>query len=454
MLAIHKKLLLLAWAAVAGFVGCQTVPVEEFPANADPSAEIENLAKARQVALEQNVNTLSPHNWGEVNTQLDEARRERDDGADSKTILKSVAMGHAYLKKANEAAQISRSSLPQVIEARRLAVEANAPTLVKPAFDAVERDFKIATEDIEDGNLGTAERLRPDLLKRYAAVELDAIKQGALGAALNNTEQARREGADQWAPRSLAQTEADLKTAAAYIDANRHDKAGVAAQAATATQAASQLLNVTRQAKIAQKTDAETLVLQRQQEEARLAAEAAAATQAATSAENQLTGAQGEVAKLQTQNTALAAQQAFNQKFDAARARFSPQEAEVLRQGNDLLIRMKGIDFASGKAAIPPKNFALLGKVIAVAKDFQAPKVTVEGHTDAVGGKALNQKLSEERAAAVVDYFAANGIDRAQLTSVGFGDQRPLASNKTKEGRAQNRRVDVILQPGADATAH
>jgi len=74
--------------------------------------------------------------------------------------------------------------------------------------------------------------------------------------------------------------------------------------------------------------------------------------------------------------------------------------------------------------------------------------VTVEGHTDSTGGKKLNQKLSAARAEAVKEYLEVNAADPSiEFDSKGFGYDKPLATNKTPEGRAQNRRVDVVIEP-------
>ena len=72
--------------------------------------------------------------------------------------------------------------------------------------------------------------------------------------------------------------------------------------------------------------------------------------------------------------------------------------------------------------------------------------VVVEGHTDSIGSDAYNMKLSQRRANAVRDYMVKNGVSGSRIKTEAYGKTRPIASNKTAEGRAQNRRVDIVTQ--------
>jgi len=87
----------------------------------------------------------------------------------------------------------------------------------------------------------------------------------------------------------------------------------------------------------------------------------------------------------------------------------------------------------------------MLDQVVALLKQDQSLKLEVQGHTDNVGAAAANLKLSQDRAAAVKDYLVTTGgIAAARLTTAGFGDTKPVAPNTTDEGRAQNRRVELV----------
>jgi len=105
----------------------------------------------------------------------------------------------------------------------------------------------------------------------------------------------------------------------------------------------------------------------------------------------------------------------------------------------------KTILFNSGKATFQQQTFPVLQSIVAILKEYPSSKFMIEGHTDSDGSNALNQTLSENRAAAVKNYLIENGIAADRLNSAGYGETKPIDSNKTKKGKANNRRVEVKL---------
>ncbi len=103
-----------------------------------------------------------------------------------------------------------------------------------------------------------------------------------------------------------------------------------------------------------------------------------------------------------------------------------------------------GAQFDFNKATIKPSGRDVLDKAVKTLKDNPDLHVVVEGHTDSVGSDSYNQKLSERRAAAVKAYLVDEGISAARITTRGYGKSRPVASNETEAGRAQNRRADIV----------
>jgi OmpA-OmpF porin, OOP family len=104
-----------------------------------------------------------------------------------------------------------------------------------------------------------------------------------------------------------------------------------------------------------------------------------------------------------------------------------------------------GIVFDFNAATIDPSSKPKLDAAIAVLEEYPEVKIKIVGHTDAVGTDEFNQKLSEERAAAVKQYLVDGGIDPSRITTEGRGSSEPVASNDTEEGRAKNRRIDFEI---------
>lgn len=116
--------------------------------------------------------------------------------------------------------------------------------------------------------------------------------------------------------------------------------------------------------------------------------------------------------------------------------------AELAKTGK---VTLRSIQFDTGKATLKPESSSMLDQVVALLKQDQSLKLEVQGHTDNVGAAAANLKLSQDRAAAVKDYLVTTGgIAAARLTTAGFGDTKPVAPNTTDDGRAQNRRVELV----------
>jgi len=113
------------------------------------------------------------------------------------------------------------------------------------------------------------------------------------------------------------------------------------------------------------------------------------------------------------------------------------------------VIRLRGVNFDFDKANIRPDAAVILDEAASLLSDALADcpsrSVSVEGHTDAVGTDAYNQDLSERRSNAVMDYLAGKGVSPSRLSSKGFGESNPIATNETREGRALNRRVELRL---------
>jgi outer membrane protein OmpA-like peptidoglycan-associated protein len=144
----------------------------------------------------------------------------------------------------------------------------------------------------------------------------------------------------------------------------------------------------------------------------------------------------------------IAYEQKVVQKFDEVFNMFDMTEADVFRQGNDIILRMTGFSFDIGSAEVKPENYSLLTKVQKAINIFSESQIVIQGHTDSQGGDSMNMTLSQKRADAVKAYLLANmpSYNASNIASVGYGESKPIENNETKYGRSQNRRIDVVIE--------
>ena len=132
----------------------------------------------------------------------------------------------------------------------------------------------------------------------------------------------------------------------------------------------------------------------------------------------------------------------------ALEAELSGTGVGVARQGDNLILRMPAdVTFATNSASLDPRFGPVLADVAAVLNRYDQSIVDVVGHTDSTGGDAINQPLSERRASSVAQQLVSNGVLPGRLYVQGVSSRYPVASNDTVEGRAQNRRVEILIRP-------
>ena len=137
----------------------------------------------------------------------------------------------------------------------------------------------------------------------------------------------------------------------------------------------------------------------------------------------------------------------FDHQEKLLREKLQGTGVSVTRTETGLHLNMPGnITFATDKYEILPSFYDVLDSVALVFKKYDKTAITISGYTDSTGSFEYNQQLSEKRADSVRDYFATKGVAKGRLYSKGNGPRNPIASNDTKEGRAQNRRVEIDIE--------
>ena len=138
----------------------------------------------------------------------------------------------------------------------------------------------------------------------------------------------------------------------------------------------------------------------------------------------------------------------MDKQEDKLRKQMQGTGVSVTRDGDTITLNMpSNITFDTNRYMLKSQFNQTLDSVVLVLKEYKSTMVTVMGHTDSTGSKEHNQNLSVQRALSVADYLAGKGVAEQRLAASGYGEAFPIATNKTEAGRAQNRRVEIQLEP-------
>lgn len=291
---------------------------------------------------------------------------------------------------------------------------------VDPEVERLRAQLRTLDQDTTLGALAPAERLRAQQAIEALALAKRRDREDALHAAERRMDIARAAAESESYQQQLQALERERDRI--MLEASRRD-----AEAA--------------------RLEAEKLRLQslaRLEEAERAQREAASAM-----ALSELSTAEAEQAKrlaqAQSQEAALARKEADLAFAAADSLRLQLQTMTATSEARGQVMTLSGDAFASGQSQLKPEARANLQRVVEFVGRFPDKAVLIEGHTDSQGSANLNQVLSQKRAEAVRDALLQDGVAASRLTAVGLGKDRPIADNATSEGRARNRRVEIVV---------
>ena len=290
----------------------------------------------------------------------------------------------------------------------------------------------------------------------------------ALFEAHNAERVAKAAASGQYAPDIMQEAERDLHNADAIESGPHRDVKMIFTQAREATQRFedARLTSLRKQAAererrtIQEKETAQQEAAASQQQAAAAQEQAANAQAAADRAAAERARAEAERAKAEADAAAARAQaedaqrkaQASEQDAATTREKLRSQLNAVLQTSESargLIVNMSDVLFDTAKYSLKPGTQVSLAKVATILQLYPGLRVQVEGYTDSVGGDEYNQRLSENRANSVRDFLVNNGVPAGNVTAQGFGKTHPVADNGTSSGRAQNRRVNLVVSGDA-----
>jgi len=271
--------------------------------------------------------------------------------------------------------------------------------------------------------------------------------------ALNAVQIAEATGAEQYATDTLATAKTALENAK-KLNENKSERKQTITYAREAVQSAEDARIITIRkikaeddaAQQKARVDAEQAAQQSQAEAQQQAVQRQQAEAAAAEAE-----ARAQKAREEQQAAEASAKQAA-QQTEQVRERLKEQLNQVLQTtetARGLIVNMSDVLFDFNKYTLKTDAREKLAKVSGILLAYPNLKLQVEGYTDNIGSDEYNQKLSEERATTVKDYLASQSVPETNITAAGYGKSNPIADNSTNSGRAQNRRVELVVSGAA-----
>ncbi|MFT4939883.1 MAG: OOP family OmpA-OmpF porin [Paraglaciecola sp.] len=441
-------------------------------------------------AKSENLSFYSPEQIKAAQRVFDESIKQAKSGKSDASTLAKEAVDR--VKAAQRQAQKVKYVFEDVFDARQRALAANANTMVPEAYNAAEKQLSKMIGWLELGEDEKAKRDINALENQYLDIELTALKSDMLSVAEQAIEHARKNEIDDVAPRTVALAKDEYQLALATLEADRSDivKANVHSNRAIwLVERAKGIAEINKYFDNAKFDDEQKILWYQEQlgmafsplindiefnqankevvaylreELSQIVADKQGLNTSLSSMQSQLkevkeTSITREIQLAKAKDEAVLAGQLELEKqqnakreddarFAGVQSLFTEDEATVYRQINNVLIRAQGFSFKPGNSEIESSNFILLNKIIDAIGRFPDAKIVISGHTDVTGSDELNLNLSKARAQTVANFITQVGkVNSARVQSTGFGKEKPVASNETAEGRAQNRRVEILI---------
>jgi outer membrane protein OmpA-like peptidoglycan-associated protein len=444
---------------IAGILaGCATGPTLTQQQILEQYEQVAKLDKGLKDAAAQGVGNLAPDGYRAAKQQLEEAVAEAR--ADRPGTANSAATGGLQkLAKANQNAELSRNLLRDVLEARDRAYRAGSANVFPDSTEDLDTDLRKVASLVERGRLEDAKQRRQRLIAGYEQLELAALQEGTVEAAQAAIENARKKDVGKVAPKTLKLAEEEMKLARSVLEADRTRTDKANAHAMRAKWLAERSIAITELVKDFERRDysREDLVLWYQKQLSDINAPLGQELPFNEANRNVVLGMQQSIKELLRQRDDTAAQRSqYEQELsmsaeqraavDKVQSLFTAAEANVYQQRQNVLISAHGFRFPPGGSEIGTENFALMNRIIQAVQTFPESHIEISGHTDSTGSATVNRTLSRARAANVAKFLSAvGGIPASRIIATGYGEERPVASNETPQGRASNRRVEVLI---------
>ena len=390
-------------------------------------------------------------------------------------------------RSATDIANSANITLKETIKNRRNALAVDGHIKYSKNWDKAERKFLNAIKAMEKYDIKKAEELNREISTEFSGIELFVIKDMYLNEARLNIYSAQKEKTDRFAPITLSQARDHLRKAESELEKSRYDNQSARDSAEKSIERSNHAIFLT---KLIQSIDKdrftiEQLIIQSEKNLEKIANSAdiyplmtngyKALTDSLSlyidtlrkdksyleqdQRDNliQISDMEEEIRNLdkmlggvseerESLIQRIEAQARIKEQYERVEKIFLPEEARVLRENNNVILRLIGLTFESNESKIMTKNIPLLTKVEKAIDVYPKSEIIIEGHTDSQGDDQFNQNLSQERADSIKQYMInAMLIPNYRIIATGYGETRPIANNETALGRQKNRRIDVVI---------
>ncbi|MFC2088017.1 OmpA family protein [Calditrichota bacterium] len=424
-------------------------------------------------ARDAHADILSPEFFDQALKNFREAEEYYEENKSTRDIRQKLTEASNFCNRAIDVVKVSKLTLKDAIRARYDALKVEADKYATDLYKEASDLFREAAIEVEGGDLEDARDKSSEAEQFYRKAELKAIKDKILNDARSSIAEAAEINAEDHCPQTYSYATKLLSEVEELLKSNRYATEDASNKAMETAYQGRHAIYLTYEIESLKEDDKnwEKLILSYEDYLNSISARFEdkprfdnGFSQPVNEIISRITKLQEENQRLLAENerleekyrfekekaisstTELEKKQEMEAKIEKIKSLFSLSEAKVFYDGDNLIIRLYGLNFQSGKSVILPEYFSLLKKVQESIAEFPDSHILLEGHTDSRGIPSTNKRLSEARAKAVREYVLANmEINREQITAIGYGDTKPVASNKTSEGRALNRRIDVII---------
>ena len=449
----------------------------------------EETDQAFEAARNANASLLSPQLFADGLEAYAAAESDLERGRNLDRIRNRLSVSFTAFTNATEASEIAGITLASLLKTRDDAIQAQASNFAAELWADAEEMFDSTARRLESGNIRGARTRADEAEALFRDAELTAIKAQYLSqtrALLAQAEQAR---VPRYAPVTFEKATLLLLQAEQELNNNRYDTDLPRSLALQANYEARHAIFLADRVQLLRDQDwsEEQMILAYEEPITQIAAAADQVAQLdagtapvvdelvtyiedmllneqrlgndlneshlrVVALEDEIRDLDERLGGVSQERVALVqrleAEARIKEQFTQMETLFARDEAQVYREGNNIIMRLVGLTFESGQSNVDPEYQPLLAKVRDAVEVFPRSQVIVEGHTDSYGSDGANMALSRTRAESVGQYLSTElNIASFRISAVGYGETRPIANNETPQGRTRNRRIDILIEP-------